>query len=91
MVEDVGGLDHFNHERRLTGVEGVVGADACEDAVGEADGGALGGDEGAGVGEEDDEGGLADEGALAGHVGAGDEGERGGVGGAQREVVGDEV
>ena len=73
VVEDVGGLGHFDHEGGLAAGEVVGGADAGEDAVDEADGGGLGGDEGAGLGHQHEEGDLADVGGFAGHVGAGDE------------------
>ena len=72
VVEDVGGLDHFDHEGGLALGEVVRGADAGEDAVDNANGGALGGDKGAGLGEEGEEGDLADVGGFAGHVWAGD-------------------
>ena len=43
VVEDVGGLVHLDHEGRLPAREVVAGADAGEDAVGEANLGALAG------------------------------------------------
>lgn len=73
VVEDGRGLGHLDHEGGLAGVEGVIGADAGEDAVGDANGRGLGWDERAGVGQENDEGGLANEGRLARHVWPSDE------------------
>lgn len=89
VVEDAGGLAHFDHEGGLTAGEVVAGADAGEEAVHEADAGTSGGKEGAGVGEEGEEGDLTDVGAFAGHVGAGDQGDLGGVH-IEVGVVGDE-
>ena len=81
-VEDAGGLGHLDHERALAAGELVAGADAGEDAIGDADGGAAGRDEAAHLGHERQQRDLADVGAFAGHVGAGDEEEGGGGPGA---------
>ena len=75
-VEDAGGLGHLDHERALTAGELVARADAGEDAIGDADGGAAGRDEAAHLGHEREQRGLANVRAFAGHVGAGDEQER---------------
>ena len=37
MIENIGGFDHLNHEGRLTGVDFILGADAGENAVHQAD------------------------------------------------------
>ena len=51
-VEDVRGLDHFDHERALAAAEFIAGADAGEDAIDEAEDGFAGGDEAADLGHE---------------------------------------
>ena len=73
VVEDVGDLAHLDHEGGLAAGEVVLGADAREDAVDDADAGRGRGHEGAHLGHEHEQRGLADVGALAGHVRAGDE------------------
>ena len=90
VVDDEGGLVHLDHEGGLALGEVVGGADPAEDAVDEADVGRLGGDEGADLGHEGDEGDLADVGRLAGHVGAGEDDEAGRFG-IEQGVVGDEL
>ena len=75
VIEDVRRFVHFHHEGRLTSREVVVGADAGEDAVGEAESHGFGGDETAGLGKEGEEGDLADVGGFSSHVRAGDDGE----------------
>ncbi len=45
VVQDRGGLGHLDHEGGLAGVEGVIGADSGEDAVGDSDGRGLCGNE----------------------------------------------
>ncbi len=89
MVEDVGGLEHLDHEGGLPGVDLVLGADAGEDAVDNADAGRSGGDIAADLGHEDDEGDLAQVGALAAHVGAGDDAHA--LAGFEGNIVGDEA
>ncbi len=73
VVQNVGGFGHLDHEGGLAAVDFVAGADAGEEAIGQADGGAFGRDVAADLGQERDERDLADVGAFAGHVGAGDE------------------
>ena len=70
VVDDEGGLVHFDHEGGLALREVVGGADAAEDFVDEADGGFFGGDVGSDLGHEGDEGDLTNVGGLTGHVGA---------------------
>ena len=69
MAQDVRGLDHLHHEGGLTPGQVVAGADAGEDAVDQADLGALSGHEAAGVGHEHDERRLPQIGRFAAHVG----------------------
>ena len=68
----------------------ILRADAREDAVDQAQAGGGGGDEGAHLGQDDDEGDLADVGGFAGHVGAGDDEELV-VHAVEEGVVGDEA
>ena len=89
LREDGGGLDHLDHEGRTAAREIVRGADAAEQAVDDADLGAGGGDEAAGLREHGDQRGLAQEGRLAAHVRAGDQPQP--VVRAEREIVGDEA
>ena len=89
VVQDVGGLGHFDHERGLAGVKLVAGADAREQAIDQADRRAFGRHVAAHLGQQGDQRDLADVGAFAGHVGAGDEAER--IVGAKVGVVGDEL
>ena len=89
VVQDVGGLDHLDHEGGLPGVDLVLGADAGEDAVDEADAGGGGGDEAAHLRHQDDQGDLAQVGGLAGHVGAGDDAHA--LAGLEGDVVGHEA
>ena len=89
LREDRGGLDHLDHEGRAAAREIVRRADAAEQAVDDADRGARGGDEAAGLGEHGDQRGLAQEGRLAAHVGAGDQPQP--VVGPERQIVGDEA
>ena len=51
----------------------VRGPNACEDPVGQSDGGLFGGHEAADMGQKRDQCDLFDVGALAGHVRARDE------------------
>ncbi len=71
--EDVGGFEHLHHERALAGRDVVLGADAREDAVDDANAGLVGGNERSDLGHERDEGDLAQPAALARHVGAGED------------------
>ena len=76
-VEDAGGLGHLDHERALPARQLVAGADAGEDAVGNADRRLAGRHEAADLRHEREQGHLADVRALAGHVRAGDQQDRG--------------
>ena len=67
-------LGHLHHKGGLAHGEVVGGADAGENAVHDADAGRLGGNKGADLGHEDDEGHLAHIGGLTRHIGAGDDG-----------------
>ena len=90
VVEDVGGFLHFDHEGAASAGEVVAGSDAGEDAVDESEVEGAGGDEGADLGHDDDDGDLADVGGFSGHVGSGDDHDL--VAGAVEEgVVGDEA
>src|SRR5437588_1673003 len=52
VVEDVGGLTHLDHERRLTAREIVAGANAGENPVHEVNSSFVSRDKGSGMGEE---------------------------------------
>ena len=80
VVDDEGGLVHFDHEGGLSLREVVGGADAAEDFIDEADGRFFGGDVGSDLGHQSDEGDLTDVGGLSGHVGAGENVKATGVG-----------
>ena len=73
VVQDDGRLDHLDQEGGLALEQRVGGADAGEDAVADADLRPGGGDEAAGLGQDDDQGVLAQVGRLAAHVRAGDD------------------
>ena len=73
VAEDVGRLEHLDHEGGLVAEEVVGGADAAEEPVDDAEGGVGGGDEGARLRQDGDEGVLPQEGAFARHVGPGQE------------------
>ena len=73
VVQDDGRLDHFDQEGGLALDQRIGGADAGEDAVADADLGPGGGNEAAGLGQDDDQGVLAQVGRLAAHVRAGDD------------------
>ena len=59
MVEDVGGLDHLDHEGRLSASEHVRGPDTGENPVSEADAGFGCGHKRTTVGHQGDQGSLA--------------------------------
>lgn len=88
VAQDMGRLEHLDHEGGLVAKQVVGGADAAEEVVDDAEGGVGGGNEGARLREDGDEGVLAQEGAFAGHVGTGEEPD--GLGGADEAVVADE-
>ncbi len=92
LVQDGGGLDHLDHEGRSSPREIVGGADAAEQAVDDADMGALRRHIAADLRQHGDQRVLAQEGRLAGHVRAGHQPDMAGVGGvvAERAVVRDE-
>ena len=73
LVQDGGGLGHFDHECGTAAREVVGGADAGEQPIYDADAGGFRRDRQAGLGEHDDEGVLAQERRFAGHVGAGEQ------------------
>ena len=73
VMQDLGGLAHLDHERRLAGGQVVAGADAREHAIQRADGRRIGRDVAADVRQQHDQRGLAHIGRLAAHVGAGDQ------------------
>ena len=89
VVDDEGGLVHLDHEGRLTAGEVVGGSNPAKNAVGEADVGGFGGDEGPDLGHQGDEGDLADIGRFAGHVRSGEDDEAGRFG-VEEGVVGNE-
>ena len=72
-VQDRRRFGHLDHEGRAAARQVVVGADAGEDAVDRADGGAGGRHIAADIGQQHDERGLAHEGRFTAHVRAGDE------------------
>lgn len=72
-AQDAGRLGDLDHECGFAGEEVVSCARAGVDGVAEGEGEGVGGDEGADLGEEDDEGDGADKGRFAAHVRAGDE------------------
>ena len=74
VFQNGGHLGHFHHKGGLAGGQIVAGADPGKHPVYNADPGSPGGDEGAHLGHEDDEGHLAHIGGFTGHVGAGDDG-----------------
>ena len=89
VAQDVGGLLHLDHERRLAAQDLVARADAREDAVDEPELGLARRHEAAHLRHERDERHLAQEGGLAAHVRAGQHEEpRRAV--AHRQVVRDE-
>ena len=61
LVENLGGLDHLDHEGGLSGGEVVLGADAAEDAVEERQFGRGGRDERARLRHQGDECDLAED------------------------------
>ncbi len=73
IVQDVGGLGHLNHERRLAQREVVGRSHTGEDLVDHAHMCALCRHEAAHLCHERDEGCLAKQGRLARHVGTGDD------------------
>ncbi len=73
VVEDVRCLDHLHHKGRLPGVDLVLGADARENAVHQADARLGSRHKAAHLRHQRDQGHLAQEGALARHIGAGDQ------------------
>ncbi len=73
VVEDERGFVHFHHEGGLAAREVIGGTDAAENAVGDADGGAFGGDESSNLCHQGDECDLANVGGFSGHVGASDD------------------
>ena len=73
LVEDLGGLDHLDHERRLPGRKVVLRADAREDAVEERQPRFVRGHERARLGHQRDERDLAQVGRLPAHVRAGED------------------
>ncbi len=72
-VENGGGFGHLDHKSRPAAGYVVGRADAGIDAVDEAEGHALGGDEAAALGHDGEQRSLAEIGGFATHVGAGDE------------------
>ena len=60
VVEDVGRLGHLHHERALPPAQFVAGADAREDAIGQADASPAGRHEAAHLGQERQQRDLAD-------------------------------
>ena len=54
IVQDVGGLVHFDHEGRVAAGQFVACADSGEDAIDKAETAALGGYPGTGLGHQDD-------------------------------------
>src|SRR5919107_1373476 len=72
-VQNACRFGHLHHEGRLTTRQPVLGPDPREDAVDDAQGGLVGGDIGAGLGQQGDEGHLPEVDGLAGHVRARDD------------------
>ena len=89
LVQDGGGLGHLHHEGGAAARQVVGRADAGEQAVDHADGGAFGRHRQAGLGEHDDQRVLPQEGGFAGHVGAGEQ--QHALVGRQVAVVGHEL
>ena len=73
VIENPRRLGHLDHERALTAGQFVAGADAGENAVGQADRGFACRHKAADLGHERQQRHLADVGALARHVRAGDQ------------------
>ena len=73
VVDDEGGLVHFDHEGRLPFGKVIGSADAAEDAVGQSNVRVFGGNVGSDLGHQGDEGNLANVSRLARHVGAGED------------------
>ena len=73
LIQDRGGLDHFDHESGPPAREIIRGTDAREDPVSETEPHRSRWHETTGLRENDRERGLAQVGGLARHVGAGDE------------------
>jgi len=88
-VQDVGRLQHFDHEGGLADVEKIHGPDPGEDPVHDAEFGAFRGDEGSHLGHQDDQRDLAEIGRFAAHVGARDDQDLI-VGRVEESIVGDE-
>lgn len=78
-------FEHLHHESRLVAEEIIRRPDPAEELVHDAEFGVGGGDEGACLREDGDEGILSEEGAFAGHVGAGEEPD--GLGSTDEAVV----
>ena len=89
-IQDDGRFGHLHHEGGAAARQVIGRADAGEDAVEDWQAGRVGGNEGAGLGQDGDQRGLPQVRALAAHVGAGDDGDE--VGGiVEVEIVGDEA
>src|SRR5262249_47121838 len=73
VVENIGGLGHFDHEGTLPAAKLVAGAYPSKYAVDDADLCALRGYEASRVGQEGKQCDLANEGRLAAHIRARDE------------------
>ncbi len=90
LIENRGGLDHFDHEGGTAPRQIVGGADTTEKLADHADMGIARGHEGPGLRQHGDQRVLAQEGRFAGHVGPGQQPDRGRLGGGQIAVIGDE-
>ncbi len=72
VMEQVGCLQHLDHEGRLPGMNHVLGADAGEDSVDHSDSRGASGHKAAHLGHQHDQGHLPEVSGLARHVRAGD-------------------
>ena len=87
-AQDLGHLVHLDHEGRLPLRQVIRSADAGEDAVDNADGGAAGRHKGSDLRHQRDKGHLPHIGRFAGHVGAGDDAD-GKLAAVEQAVIGD--
>ena len=75
LAQDARGFHHLHHKGALASGEVVRSAHAGKETVHEADFGGGGGDEGAHLGHDADDGDLPQDGGFAGHVGTGEQAE----------------
>jgi len=73
MVQDVGCFNHLHHKGGLTGVNFILGADACKNPIDQSDAGRGGRHITANLRHQDNQSHLAQEGGLAAHIRTGND------------------